>query len=212
MKKRAKACLLFVLICFSINPLFGQDSTLAVSPALLIAIDPHSATAIPSSGSVIIDVPITKGHQFYELRYNYDGDNTLGVYGGYSFFKGKGAAKHVITPQIGVLIGEKEGISFQLYYQLKRKKIGLDFQQQYSVVTNSGKSNFYFNWLSMQYNLIGKWLVGLSAQSSLGNAGNAFDAGYLIGYQRRRIGFVLFHFKAYDAAHQYFYFGTQNTL
>ena len=145
---------------------------------------------------------------YLELRYNYDADKTLGLYSGRQFMREE-KVKHTLTPQIGVLLGDKNGTSLQLYYRLEYKGFNLNFQNQYTIFKEKYENGFYYNWTSAEATIFKQLSGGISTQLYLSTIDNYSDNGLFLVLKNKTktLGIYTFYFNPYSQVKQYLFFG-----
>ena len=78
----------------------AQDSTWTIYPALIGGIFPNYPYDLKEYNPLLIPfIPFTKSNFYGEIRYNYDRNATLGLYGGRSLTTGR-KALHIFTSQL----------------------------------------------------------------------------------------------------------------
>ncbi len=184
-----------------------KDEGISLLPAIFFPLIPNQRPDLDNLPQLIYVMPGIRNRFFYELRFNYDADNSAGMYYGYLFSKESKITQTVI-PSVGIVFGQYKGVSTQLNYQVVSGKLQVDFQNQYTWSIKR-MENFYFNWSSAQYKIFRGLFSGISSQINRSKSATSWDLGYLIGYEMKKWSFFLFHFKLYAPTTQYFYFGTQ---
>lgn len=196
-----------LLIVLSLSGLSNaQDPpNVVLSPALYIVSAPPvqpDSTTVPNGLKWIGSLPVSIGNFYGEIRYNYDADHTLGLYGGRTVSVGTRLVQS-FTTQLGFLFGDFQGASFQVYYQLATRCFELNSQQQYSVSWQRGNSPFYYTWSDAQWKAGRHLRVGASVQVSRSNTDSYTDGGLLIGYKMPHLYVSLYHFNAYRPSQSY---------
>ena len=112
--------------------------------------------------------------------------------------------EHVFTPQVGVMLGDYKGGSFQFYYLGYHKNFDISFLNQYSVPL-SGQSQFYFNWSGIDFTVYKKFRLGVSGQyySDTQDGFKTFDGGLSAAIKTNKTTFQLYWFNFYDLDNQY---------
>jgi len=175
---------LALFLLFISHTLPGQDtSRWSITPTLIGGIFPQYEYDLKEYNPLLIPyIPFSKGGFYGELRYNYDRNGTLGIYGGRSWSYGKNAVQ-LLTPQAGILVGDYRGISFQLYYSVIHRAIEFNFTNQYSWIFNN-RPDFYFNWSDLQFPVLKVWRIGLSTQIFADNTIRTYDLGPMAGFRK----------------------------
>jgi len=147
---------------FSCTTAFGQEpDTLNVSKwqhnleaDLYIAKDDFLFLSIYS---------VDKDWLHLEARYNYEDMNTFSVWFGYNFMGGN-KFQYTITPMLGGVLGNTNGIATGLELDFQYYGFELSSQSEY-VFDFSGKDNDYFyNWTDLTYSPRDWLWLGLSFQ------------------------------------------------
>jgi hypothetical protein len=204
---KPKLAIAFILLAFTST---AQDLTLY--PAILPGVYTANELNLKDNNPLIIGMmPVTKGNFYGEIRYNYDYNNTLAIYGGRSFKFGK-EGNHIVTPQLGLLFGEFSGASFQLYYQINHERFEVNYQNQYSFNQDLYSKRFYYNWSDVQLKIKKYWRLGASIQIYDGYGQNYTDGGLLVGYKTPSYFLVLFDFNIHRLSNHYFFLGFQYVI
>lgn len=186
----------------------GQDSSWVIQPALIGGIFPNFDYDLKEYNPLLIPyIPFSKGNFYGEVRYNYDRNGTLGVYGGRSFLIEK-KALHIFTPQLGLLAGDYIGTSVQFYYNLIHPAVEFNLTNQYSVIFND-RPSFYFNWSDLQFPVFEKFRAGATLQVFWDEEIRLIDPGILIGYRTDKFYAMLSSFNPWDAEKHFLFFAVQ---
>ena len=198
-----------IVLCVFLNlKLNAQDSSFVINPALIGAVSPNFVYSLKTYNPLLIPyIPFSKGNFYGEVRYNYDRNGTLGLYGGRNFMVGK-TGLNIFTPQIGILLGDYQGASFQFYYNLIHPKVEFNLTNQYSVILND-RPNFYFNWSDIQFPIFNKFRAGATVQIFWDNTIRMIDPGILIGYRTDKLYLMLSSFNPWDKEKHFIFFAVQ---
>lgn len=199
----------FFLFLFTIQIGKTQDTSEWIfSPALIGGIFPQYKYELKNYNPLLIPyLPFSKGDFYGELRYNYDRNGTFGIYAGKSFVTGKNAT-HIITPQLGAIIGDYKGISLQFYYNLIHPKLEFNLTNNYAYVFND-RPNYYFNWTDVQFPILEKLRAGATIQIFADDKIQTYDPGVLIGYRTEKFYAMLSSFNFWDSDKHYIFFAIQ---
>ncbi len=198
----------FVVLFFlsRIKNVYGQDTTgLVVFPTFISSYFPSKPVNFANNNPYLIGGTIISYKKVYgEVRYNYDQVNTFGIYGGRSFIISKPKMEHVFTPQIGVMLGDYRGGSFQFYYLGYHKNFDISFLNQYSVPL-SGQSQFYYNWSGIDFSIYKKFRLGVSGQyySDVQTEYKRLDGGVSAAIKANKATIQLYWFNFYDLPNQF---------
>lgn len=197
--------ILIFLIALS-KTLCSQDTTqLVLFPTFIASYAPQEQFSFQNNNPYLIAGSVISYGKFYgEVRYNYEQLNTLGIYGGKSFVVSKPKMEHVFTPQLGLMLGDYTGGSFQFYYLGYHKNFDISFLNQYSVPV-SGQSQFYFNWSGIDFTVYKKFRLGVSGQyySDVQESYKTLDGGISAAYKNDKTTLQLYWFNFYDLDNQY---------
>ena len=97
---------------------------------------------------------------FFDVRYNFDWTNTGAVY------IGKDIGRHGISviPEIGILAGEYNGISPEMFILGHKKRVSFFVQMQY-VKGWGNHPDFFYHWVDCQFDLR-RWIsVGVDEET-----------------------------------------------
>ncbi len=104
--------------------------------------------------------------QWYgELRYNYEGKQTGSLYAGKKFSKDDDLS-YSFTPIAGLVMGKLKGGSAGINIALNGKHIYFSSVSQYTVSSDDRRSNFFFNWAELGYQLSERLYAGLALQQT----------------------------------------------
>lgn len=191
---------------FNCSAAFAQhNNELTIAPGILTG----SLVNSPTEHLDLFVIPIVRinyGTNYFEARYNYDGEDIFGLYFGRKLNAGR-REHHSFVPQVGALIGRGTGVSVQLYYSLVTKVLILNFENQYSRNLSNQRSSFYYNWSSIYTKLATRIYAGLSSQLYLANNYHYNDNGVSVSYIRKRYSLVVFDFNPYEKARHYIAIG-----
>lgn len=98
-----------------------------------------------------------------EARYNYEDMNTFSGWVGYNFIGGKNL-EFVITPMLGGVVGNSNGIAPGLEVTLNYKGFEFYSESEYLFETESNENNFYYNWIDLTYSPKDWLWFGISGQ------------------------------------------------
>lgn len=185
---------------------YSQDTTgLILYPTFISSYSPSLHLNMANNNPYLIGGTIISYKKFYgEVRYNYEQLNTFGIYGGRSFIISKPKMEHVFTPQLGVMLGDYNGGSFQFYYLGYHKNFDISFLNQYSVPI-SGQSQFYYNWSGIDFTVYKKFRLGISGQyySDVQTDYKTLDGGISAAIKADKTTLQLYWFNFYDLPNQF---------
>ena len=202
----------FLLYLFLSISLTAQDSgKWSISPALIGGIFPSYPYSLKEYNPLLIPyLPVQYGNFYGEVRYNYDRNGTWGLYGGTSRAFGA-QTTHVVTPQIGVVLGDYQGISVQFYYSLIHPKVEFNLTNNYVKVFNH-HPNYYFNWSDLQFPIATVWRAGLSTQIFLDKKVKTYDLGPMMAFRNKGWYAMLTYFNPWAQNKDYWFFAIQKSI
>jgi hypothetical protein len=160
---KRKACLFIVFACTFISVFAQTDTT--KKPAGWLFNAAASFYFIPHDFFVLPVFRADKNKLHLEVRYNYEDRQTFSGWIGYNF-EGGNKLEYTITPEIGVIIGNSNGIAPGVETTLGFKNFELYSESEYFFDFESTDNFFLYTWTDITYSPI-KWLsFGISAQRS----------------------------------------------
>jgi hypothetical protein len=201
----------FLVLLFGLK-LCAQERSLTILPTMLSAVQVELEEQEDRVYWIPI-VPVMLDEFYGEVRFNYDFENTLGVYAGKTFKPLKNK-NHSVIPQVGVLVGEVKGASLQLYYLYETASVSVNFQNQYSQPFSGNEENaaYYYNWSSAGINVTKKFSVGLSAQLYCSNMVRYVDSGLYVSFRHKNFQAFLFDFNFYHPEQHFLIVGVQQVI
>ncbi len=91
-----------------------------------------------------------RNHLHLEARYNYEDLDTGSVFAGYNFQTGDTVELNV-TPILGGVFGNSNGIAPGFLLELNYKKLSLTSEGEYLFSTDEKESNFFYSWSELAY-------------------------------------------------------------
>ena len=158
MKKYSRISFLFVLLPFMG---FSQKTDSTNNKWVVNAVALFNF--IPNYFFVTPVVNIDKNELHLESRYNYEDLKTISFFGGYNFIGGN-KFQYIITPILGVALGNTDGIAPGLKIDLNWKRFRFYSEMEYLININDNASSFYFNWSEISYAPKEWFWVGVTAQ------------------------------------------------
>lgn len=122
-----------------------------------------TAFFIPDDFFLLPVVSVDHNHLHLEARYNYEGDQTASIFGGYNFSFGNKFSVDV-TPIAGVAFGNTNGIVPGYEIELAYWNLGFYSEGEYLFDFNDANDNFFYNWSELYY-IPADWIwFGIAAQ------------------------------------------------
>jgi hypothetical protein len=98
-----------------------------------------------------------------EARYNYEGQRTGSLWAGYNLTVGKKVTFN-ITPMIGGIFGEINGVAPGVEATITYKKLQLYSANEYIFDTNTKSGNFFYTWTQLTYSPVSWFGFGYVTQ------------------------------------------------
>lgn len=145
---------------------------------------------IPNYFFVTPIVNVDKNELHLESRYNYEDLRTISFFGGYNFTGGN-KFQYVITPILGVALGNTEGIAPGLKIDLTWGGFRLYSEMEYLININDKMNSFYFNWSELTFAPKDWFWVGVTGQRTRIYANDLdIQRGFLAGLSRKNFYFT----------------------
>ena len=129
-----------------------------------------------------------------EARYNSEDLETGSVFTGYNFQKGTEVEVNV-TPIIGAVFGNSNGIAPGFLFELNYKKLSLSSEGEYLFSTDEKESNFFYSWSEVSYSPADWFWFGIAGQRTRAYQTDLeVQRGILIGFGFRNFaitGYVM---------------------
>ena len=97
----------------------------------------------------------------FEARYNYEDRETGSVFGGY-MFEGGGKLSWSLTPMIGFVFGNTDGIAPGLLTSFSWKKFDFYSESEYVVDFAGKENNFFYTWTELAITPFKNFRTGIS--------------------------------------------------
>jgi hypothetical protein len=98
-----------------------------------------------------------------EPRYNYEGQHTGSVFGGWRF-EAEGKLKFAATPMIGIVFGDIKGYAPALELELTYKAFDFYSETEYVIDQASSSYNYLYTWTEFGISPMESFRTGLSVQ------------------------------------------------
>ena len=150
---------------------------------------------VPGSQSYVSPV-FTADHQWLHLeaRYNYENQRTGSLWGGYNFTAGK-KLQLGVTPMIGGVFGDTNGIAPGLELSLTYKRLEFSSTSEYVFDTSHKAGSFFYSWPQLTYSLLDWLKVGVVAQHTKAyHTGLNTQRGLLVGVSYKKWEFTTYVF------------------
>ncbi len=122
-----------------------------------------------------------KNHLHLEARYNYEDLETFSVWGGYNFYGGE-KLEYFVTPMLGAVVGNSNGIAPGLEFDLTLGSFNLYSESEYLIEFSGTENHFFYMWTDISYAPTDWLWVGMSSQRTrLYQTEVEFQHGLLLG-------------------------------
>ncbi|RIW18294.1 hypothetical protein D0X99_00935 [Algoriphagus lacus] len=108
-------------------------------------------------------VSADKDHVHLEMRYNYEDLNTLSTWVGYNFYGGN-KLEYFITPMLGAVVGNSNGIAPGLETTLTLGSFEVYSESEYFIDFQESENQFIYTWTDLTYSPLDWLWTGISAQ------------------------------------------------
>lgn len=118
---------------------------------------------LPGQRILLPVITADRGKLHLEARYNYEDFNTFSVWAGYNFSGGQ-KIEYDITPMLGGIMGNSDGIAPGLELTFTRGKFELYSEAEYLFEFSDVENNFFYNWADFSFSPREWCYIGLSGQ------------------------------------------------
>ena len=121
-----------------------------------------------------------------EGRYNYEALRTGSLWAGYNFSWGKKVVLN-LTPMLGAVFGELNGLAPGCEASLTYKKLELSITNEYVIDPNHSSNNFYYTFPEITYSPVEWFRFGYAAQRTRAyQTPLDVQRGFLIGFSHKK--------------------------
>ncbi len=139
-----------------------------------------------------------RGWLHLEARYNYEALDTSSVWVGYNYEVGD-KLKLEVTPMLGGVFGDTDGIAPGYKGTLSWWKIGLYSEGEYLFSTGDSSENFFYNWSELTVSPADWLRLGLVTQRThLYQTDRQIQRGFLVGCSFRHLDLTAYVFNPDD--------------
>lgn len=141
---------------------------------------------IPEDKFILPIVKADKGRLHLESRFNYEDRSTFSFFGGYNFNGGR-KLSYTITPMLGFVVGNSDGIAPGLEATLSLGKFEIYSEMEYLLEFNDKANSYYYNWTELSF-YPRDWLwFGITGQRTRAYESELdIQRGILAGFSRKR--------------------------
>ena len=139
-------------------------------------------------------VTADRGWLHLEARYNYEDLDTASFFVGYNFSFGKELTLE-ITPKIGVVGGQSDGVAPGYHFTLAYKRLELYSEGEYLFNTEESSDSFFYAWTELSYSLTDWLRLGLAAQRTRAYESDLdIQPGFFVGVSYKQFDFTTYVF------------------
>lgn len=189
-----------VVLALLSGNLFGQTSTTSPpNPSADSAANSWSFTAsvygylLPDSqNNVNPNFTADRGGLHFEARYNYEARKTGSLWVGHNFKVGEKLALEV-TPMVGGVFGDLNGIAPGCNLSLSYWKVELSSQSEYVFDLQNRSGNFFYTWSELSYSPVEWFRTGLVVQRTKAYQSDLdIQRGLLAGFSYKNVDFTTY--------------------
>lgn len=137
---------------------------------------------------------VDKNWLHLEARYNYEDIKTFSAWFGYNF-SGGNKFQFTITPMLGGVIGNTQGIAPGLEFDFEFSGFELSSESEYLFDMQDRENDFYYNWTDFTYSPLDWLWFGLSVQrTALYHTDLELQRGFLLGGGYKWLGLTAYLF------------------
>ncbi len=139
-----------------------------------------------------------RGRLYFEGRYNYEERDTGSLFGGYLFSFGKEVTLD-LTPMLGAVVGEVDGVAPALELDLNWKSLNYYNESEYVFDFADRDSNFFYSWSELSWTCAPWFRAGLTAQRTrVYETDRVVEAGFLVGFYFWKMEIATYLFSPFD--------------
>jgi len=143
-------------------------------------------------------VSAQKGRLYFEGRYNYEERDTGSLFGGYQFSFGKEVTLD-LTPMLGAVAGEIDGVAPALELDLTWKSLNYYSESEYVFDFADRDENFFYAWSELSWQCAPWFRTGLALQRTRAyQTDREVEAGPLVGFYFWKMEIATYLFSPFD--------------
>ncbi len=133
-----------------------------------------------------------RGPLHLEARYNYEDLETAALFAGWTFEGGE-ELEAAVTPMLGAVTGETDGIAPGLELDLGWRRLAWYVEAEYLFDLDDRDDDFFYSWSTLTYGLTDWLSAGLvSERSKLVDTDFSLQRGLALEFTRASLGFSLY--------------------
>ena len=122
-----------------------------------------------------------------EARYNYEGKETVSLWGGY-MFRRAGTIEMAFTPMVGLIAGKTSGFAPGAELWMGWKSFEFYSEGEYVYDTDDSEDSFFYSWSELTIGMPMQWRIGGAMQRTQTHAQpREFQGGVLVGTTLARV-------------------------
>jgi hypothetical protein len=145
------------------NSAIGQVSDTVESSKLWSITAAANLYFVPSDFFILPIVRADRNWLHLESRYNYEDRNTVSVWGGYNFEGGK-EFTYALTPMLGGVVGNTDGIAPGLEITLDYKRFIFYSESEYLFEFSGSENHFFYVWTELGFQILKPFSAGVLIQ------------------------------------------------
>jgi hypothetical protein len=192
LRKRHLGMLLIAVVCstrLAAQTAAAQTPETSAPPATPWSYNASVSGYYLPQGQSYASPTLTADHDTLHLegRYNYEAQQTASLWAGYNLGWGKKVTFDV-TPMIGGVFGNVNGIAPGLEFTGTYKKLQLYSANEYIFDTGTKAGNFFYTWTQLTYSLRSWFTFGYVMQRTRAyQTPLDIQRGFLVGFTRKNI-------------------------
>jgi hypothetical protein len=154
---------------------------------------------VPDDANFVLPVVTAdRGALHLEARYNYEAPDTGSAWLGWTF-GGGGEVEWEITPILGIVVGDLEGVAPGYEGSLAWRALELYSEGEYVFDKAGAEGNFLYNWSELTLAVTERWRVGLVTQRTRAWENDRdVQRGLLVGFSFARADVAAYVFNPDD--------------
>ncbi len=122
-----------------------------------------------------------------EARYNYEGKETVSLWGGY-MFRRKGTIEMAFTPMLGLIAGKTSGVAPGGELWMGWKSVEFYTEGEHVFDNDDSDNSFFYSWSELTITMPMQWRIGGAMQrTQTHDQPREFQGGVLVGTTLARV-------------------------
>lgn len=179
---------------------FAQSATAPPAPAWSGSFSAYTYFVGDGDDYVQPTVAADRGGLHLEARFNYEDRDTGSAWLGYTFSVGE-TVTFEITPMIGAVFGNTDGIAPGYKASLGWRRLALDSETEYVFDAGDSSDRFLYTWSELSLSPADWWRLGLVVQRTrVYQSERDVQRGFFAGFSYKRADVTGYVFNPDDAA------------